>query len=127
MANNVVIDTGDPRSVTGHIISGTLAAGAVAGALNYNRYTKGEISKSAAVNNSLKLSAQGGIATGSAIAAANYLGQNNIFGMLTAVSVGAMGIYAVEKISEKIEEKTLLKDKQEELLEESGEQADADK
>jgi hypothetical protein len=121
MTNNTLIDTGDPRSITGHLVSGTVAAGAVAGALNYNRYVKGEVSRSEALNNSLKLSAQGGIATGSAIAAANYLGQNNIFGMLTAVSVGAMGIYAVEKISEKIEEKTLLKDNETEILEESGE------
>ena len=86
MATNIVIDTGDQRSVTGHIVSGALASGALAGAINYNKYTKGEISKTKAVSNSLKLSAQGGIATGSAIAAANYLGQNNILGMLTAVS-----------------------------------------
>lgn len=122
MTNRSLIDTGDPRSVTGHIVSGALAAGAVAGAFNYNKYVKGEVSRGEAVSNSLKLTAQGGIATGSAIAAANYLGQNNIFGMLTAVSIGAMGIYAVEKVSERIEEKTLLEDNDEvELIEESGE------
>ena len=99
MVPNITIDTGAPRSVAGHVISGSLAAGAVAGALNYNKYKKGEIAKSEAVNNSLKLSAQGGIATGSAIAAANYMGQGNFLGMLTAVSLGAMGVYAVEKVS----------------------------
>lgn len=122
MINNTLIDTGDPRSVSGHIVSGALAAGALAGALNYNKYAKGEVSKTKALSNSFKLSAQGGIATGSAIAAANYLGQNNIFGMLMAVSLGAMGIYAVEKISEKIEEKALIEQGEEiKLIEEEEE------
>jgi len=100
--SKLAIDTGAPRSVTGHVVSGALAAGALAAALNYNKYKKGEIAKKEAVKDSLKLSAQGGIATGSAIAAANYVGQGNIFGMLTAVSVGAMGVYAIEKVNEKI-------------------------
>ncbi len=122
MANNVVIDTGDARSVTGHIISGALAAGAVAGALNYNRYVKKELTKQQAISNSVKLTTQGGIATGSAIAAANYLGQNNLLGMISAVSLGAMGVYAVEKLSEKLEERYLEAENEEtELIEESGE------
>jgi Na+/alanine symporter len=104
MTNDVLIDTGMPRSVTGHVVSGSLAAATVAGALNYNRYVKGEISQKQAWSNSLKLTAQGGIATGSAIAAANHLGSGNIVGMLTAVSIGAMGVYAVEKMSDTIEQ-----------------------
>ncbi len=104
------VDTGEARSVTGHVISGALASGALAGALNYNKYLKGEIDKKEAISDSLKLSAQGGIATGSAIAAANYMGQGNIFGMLTAVSIGMAGVYAVEKVSEKIEERFLLEE-----------------
>ncbi|QKF81291.1 magnetosome protein MamC [Halarcobacter ebronensis] len=110
MANNLSINTGAPRNVTGHVVSGALAAGALAAAVNYNKYKKGEATKNEAINNSIKLSAQGGIATGSAIAAANYLGNGSVVKMLTAVSVGAMGIYAVEKLSEKLSKKELIEE-----------------
>ncbi len=73
--NRLAIDTGTPRSVQGHVVSGALASGAIAGALNYNRYTKNEITKNEAIQDTLKLTLQGGIATSSAIAAANYLGE----------------------------------------------------
>lgn len=104
MTNDFAIDMGAPRSVAGHVVSGALAGAMVAGALNYNRYLKGEISQKEALSSSLKLTAQGGIATGSAIAAANHLGSGNILGMLTAVSIGAMSVYAVEKISDNVED-----------------------
>lgn len=110
MPSNLAINTGAPRNVTGHVVSGALAAGALAAALNYNKYKKGEMAKNEAISNSLKLSAQGGVATGSAIAAANYMGKGNIMGVLTAISVGAMGVYAVEKVSEKLEERKLLEE-----------------
>lgn len=107
MATNLSINTGTPRNVTGHIVSGALAAGALAAALNYNKYKKGEMAKEQAINDSIKLSAQGGIATGSAIAAANYVGQGSYMKMFTALSVGMAGVYAVEKFSEKLNEKKL--------------------
>lgn len=96
-----VINTGEPRSVVGHAISGALASGMVAGALNYNQYKNEKITKEMAIKNSLKLTAQGGVVTASAIAAANYVGNNNILGMLTAVSLGALGVYGIEKVYEK--------------------------
>jgi len=105
MQSDLLIDTGAPRSVSGHIISGALAAAVVTGAINYNRYLKSEISKKEALVGLLKLTAQGGIATGSSIAAANHLGSGNIVGMLTAVSLGAMGVYLVETMSESLENK----------------------
>lgn len=108
MLNRLAIDTGAPRSINGHLISGALASGAIASAMNYNKYTKGEITKKEAIQNSVKLTVQGGIATSSAIAAANYLGEGKIFKMLTAVSIGAMGVYAVEKINEKVEQTNLV-------------------
>ncbi|MDC7243520.1 MAG: hypothetical protein PQJ44_06235 [Sphaerochaetaceae bacterium] len=100
---SLTIDTGAPRSVTGHVISGALAAGVLSGALNYDKYKKGEIEKKEALNNSLKLSLQGGIATGSAVAAANYIGENSILNSLSAISVGVMGIYAIEKLADKFQ------------------------
>lgn len=102
--NRLSIDTGMPRSVNGHIVSGFLASGAMASALNYHRYSKNEINKKEAIQNTLKLSIQGGIATSSAIAAANFLGEGKIFKMLTSVSLGIFGVYALEKIDEKINE-----------------------
>jgi len=104
---SLVVDTGEPRSVTGHVVSGAIAAGAVAGAINYNRYKKAEISKEEAIQNSAKLTLQGGIATGSAVAAANYLGRGNWIGVFTAISVGAMGIYGVEKASEALNDTSM--------------------
>ena len=67
----IVIDTGTPRNVLGHVISGA-------------------------------------IATGTAIATANYLGQKGgLFKALTAASIGMMGIYALEVIEEKLDQKYL--------------------
>jgi len=118
--STLAIDTGTPRNVTGHVISGALASGALAGALNYDKFKKEQLSQQEAVQNTIKLSVQGGIATGSAIAAANYIGQGNILGMLSAISIGAMGVYATEKVSEQIEQ-TLLENQDLRQIEESGE------
>jgi len=106
-----MIDTGEPRSVTGHAVSGAVASAVVAGSINY------EITKEEAVQNSIKLTVQGGVATGSAIAAANYLGKGNYLGMLAAVTLGLGGVYAVEKVAEKISETK----QTEEQIEEAGE------
>ena len=96
-----MLNMGEPRNVRGHVVSGALAAGMVASAMNYDRYQKATLSKEDAIKNTLKLSIQGGIATGSAIAAANYLGRGSLFGMLSAISIGIAGIYGVEKLYEK--------------------------
>ncbi|WP_333805519.1 hypothetical protein [Sulfurospirillum sp.] len=97
----VAINTGTPRSVTGNIVSGALAAGMVATALSYTKYKQAELSKEEAIKQSLKLSVQGGIATGSAIAAANALGRNSWLGVLGSLTVGVVGIYGVEKLYSK--------------------------
>ncbi len=119
--STLAIDMGAPRDVAGHVVSGALASGALAGALNYDKFKKEQMSKQQAIQNTLKLSVQGGIATGSAIAAANYLGQGNIFGMLSAVSIGAMGVYATEKVSEQIESSIMLKDEELQTIENTKE------
>lgn len=98
MIPQITINTGTPRSVAGNIVSGALASGMVATALNYTKYKQDELSKHEAIKQSLKLTVQGGIATGSAIAAANALGRNSWLGVLGAVSFGIAGIYGVEKL-----------------------------
>ena len=97
-----MINMGTPRNVSGHVVSGALASGIIASAINYHHYKKATISKEDAIKNALKLTVQGGIATGSAIAAANYLGRGSFLGMLSAVSIGIAGIYGVEKLYEKV-------------------------
>ena len=98
MTSKMTINTGSPRSVTGNMISGALAAGMVATALSYAKYKKAEFSKEEAIKQSLKLTLQGGLATGSAIAAANALGRSSWLGVLGSLSVGIAGIYGVEKL-----------------------------
>ena len=101
MTPKITINTGTPRSVAGNMISGALAAGMVATALSYTKYKQSELSKDEAIKQSLKLTLQGGIATGSAIAAANALGRNSWLGLLGSLTVGVAGIYGVEKLYEK--------------------------
>ena len=100
-----MIDTGDERSVTGHFISGTVFSAIFAGAMNYNKYKNEELSKDEMIQDTGRLALQGGIGTASAVATANYVGNGNYLGALTAISLGAMGIYGVQKASEMIEEK----------------------
>ena len=103
MLNKLAINTGAPRNVAGHFVSAAIATSIVAGALNYRRYENAEISKSELVNDTLKKSLQGAIATSSAIATSNYIGQGKIMHAMTAMSVGAMGVYGTQKVYEKLE------------------------
>lgn len=106
MTPNITINTGTPRSVAGNLVSGALAAGMVATALSYTKYKQAQISKEEAIKQSLKLTVQGGIATGSAIAAANALGRNSWLGFVGSLGVGIASIYGVEKLYAKTCEET---------------------
>jgi len=103
MQSKLAINTGAPRNITGHFISGTIASSIVAGALNYKKYKNAEISKTKFINDTLKTSLQGGIATAGAIATTNYLGEGKVMQAMTAMSIGAIGVYGTEKVYEKLE------------------------
>lgn len=104
----ITIDTGAPRNVLGHVISGAIASAVVSGAINYKKVQSREISKKDAIKDTIKRTSQGAIATGSAIATTNYLGQKGgLFKAFTAASIGIMGIYALEVIEEKLDQKYL--------------------
>ncbi|MFV0481311.1 MAG: hypothetical protein ACK5LP_04945 [Campylobacteraceae bacterium] len=103
------INTGTPRSVTGNAISGAFAASIIAAGISYNYALNKKISKKDVAKKSIKLGLQGGVATGSAIAATNYIGNKQYLKSLLALSVGLAGVYAVDKIS-------ALKTKDEEIL-----------
>lgn len=118
MINEVKINTGEPRNVLGHVVSGAIASAIVSGAINYKKAQKREITPNEAIKDTVKKTSQGAIATGAAIATANYLGQKGgLFKALTAASIGAMGIYAVEVIEEKLNENYLTKPENTDLLE----------
>lgn len=104
--NQPLINTGEPRNVLGHIVSGAVASAIVSGSINYKKVKNEEICPKAAVKDTVKRTSQGAIATGAAIATANYLGQKGgLFKALSAASLGMAGIYALEMMDEKISEK----------------------
>lgn len=104
---DLTINTGTPRNVLGHVISGAIASAVVSSAINYKKVQSKQISRNDAIKDTVKRTSQGAIATGSAIATANYIGQNSWLKAMTALSIGAAGIYALEVIEEKIEQKYL--------------------
>lgn len=95
-----MIDTGDDRNIVGHFVSGAVFSALFSGAMNYNKYKKNEMSKSEMLKDTGTLSLQGGVGTASAIATANYVGRGNYVAALTAASLGAMGIYGIQRASE---------------------------
>lgn len=92
--NKFSINTGNPRSIAGHIVSGAITTGITTVATNYHR--EAETKKLVAKTGARFL--QGGIATGSAISAANHIGQNSWFKALGAITSGVAGAYAVERL-----------------------------
>lgn len=102
-STSLAIDTGSPRHVVGHFVSGSLAAGVASGAMNYQKLKNEEIDKKEFISNTARVSAQGGIATASAISAANYMGKGNWLGVFASVGVGALGLYATTKLYDKID------------------------
>ncbi len=104
--NQPIINTGEPRNVLGHIVSGAVASALVSGTINYKKVKEAEVSTQEAIKDTVKRTSQGAIATGAAIATANYLGQKGgLFKALTAASVGMAGIYALEVIDDTLASK----------------------
>lgn len=101
--NQGIINTGEPRNVLGHIVSGAVASAVVSGTINYKKVKEGDLDKNAAIKDSIKKTSQGAIATGAAIATANYVGQaGGLYKAMTAASIGMLGIYAIEVLDEKL-------------------------
>lgn len=114
MTTSIAIDTGDERSVTGHLVSGTVFSAIFAGSINYNKYQKDEISKTELINDTTRMAIQGGIGTAAAVSTANYVGRGNWLGAFASIAIGASSIYATQKVYENIENKNntkLIEDK----------------
>lgn len=120
---NMSINTGEPRNVVGHIVSGAVAGAIVSSALNYKKVKSKQMEAKDAVKDTVKMASQGAIATGSAIATANYIGQKNgVLKALTAASVGMMGIYALEVLDDKLSSKYSFCDTPEENIIEANDE-----
>ncbi len=87
-----------------YIVSTTLASGVVSGALNYDKVKKGEMSKKEAIKDTVKLSSQAGIASGTTIAAIQYAINKNYLSAFLSIGVGIGGVMAIEKICKTNEE-----------------------
>jgi len=103
MLTNLSLDLGTPRSVAGHFVSGGIAASIISGALNYQKYKKEEITQSEMMRDTLKISLQGAIASASAVATTNYIGESKIVEAMTALSIGAIGVYGTQKVYDRLE------------------------
>ncbi|AXK48349.1 hypothetical protein CRU87_00375 [Aliarcobacter trophiarum LMG 25534] len=101
------LNTGMPRSVLGHVVSGAIASAVISGAINYKKYKNGELKSCEAIKDTTKKATQGAIVTGSAIATTNYIGEGNYLRAITSATIGVAGVYALEIIEEKLEQKYL--------------------
>ncbi|MDR1460060.1 MAG: hypothetical protein LBI78_00240 [Campylobacteraceae bacterium] len=87
-------NTGIPRSVTGHFISGSLTAAVLAASITYSN--KGD--KKATFKKGVKIAIQGGTATASAIAATNYIGQGKYLNAAVSLALGIGSLCLIEKL-----------------------------
>lgn len=102
----MIINTGTPRSVKGHAVSGGIIALMLTSANEYLKYEHKKVDKKEVAKNIIKASAQGALITASGIAAANALGNGSKSGIrsgieaLAYVGVGIAGVYAINKLAE---------------------------
>lgn len=102
------------RAPLDYFVSGAITSGVITGGLNYGKFKEGQISKNDALNSTLKVASQGGIASGSAIASVNYLANKNYLGAILSMAFGVGSVVAIEKISSEIsDEKNTKKIKEE--------------
>lgn len=88
------------------IITGAIASAVASSTVNMRKVRNEEINLSEAVKDTVKRTSQGAIATGAAVATASYLSQKGgFFKALTTLSVGMAGIYALEVLDDKLQEK----------------------
>lgn len=109
----MLLNTGTPRSVQGHGVSGALFGLILSTAFELNNCKKGVIDKKAAAKRISKATLEGGIIAASGIAAANALGDESkspILSTLQAMSyvgVGIAGVYAINKLMQSPQNSTL--------------------
>lgn len=100
----MIINTGMPRSIAGHALSGGVIALILSGAYEYSKVQKGEISQKEALKNTAIATLEGGIITACGIAAANSLGSTqsplkNLLEAATLVAIGMASIYGIQTLA----------------------------
>ena len=106
-STNFTINTGEPRHVYGHAVSGGIAVGTISSIKNSNLVKEKKIDKKEAIRNTLKDTLVGSIATATAVSVANDLGnpQKSLFQTLGSLAIGIGAIYTIEKGANKINKK----------------------
>ncbi|WP_324172917.1 hypothetical protein [Sulfurimonas sp.] len=99
MISNFTVQTGTPRHVVGHGVSGAVAVGVISAIGNAKKVKENEKDKTEAIRDTLKDSLIGGIATATAISVANNLGdpRKSFFQTIGSLVLGAGAIYTIEK------------------------------
>ena len=96
-----MINTGAPRSITGHLVSGAVVSAILSGAINLKKVKEGSMESSEALKKTAKETAQGGIGLGAGIAIANMLGSPNTpwLRVATTAAVATAAVYAIEAVA----------------------------
>ncbi|RXJ75471.1 hypothetical protein CRV03_12960 [Arcobacter sp. F155] len=85
------------------VIIGAIASAVASSTINMRKVKNEEITTKEAVKDTLKRTSQGAIATGAAVATADYLSQKGgFFKAMTTISIGMAGIYALEVLDDKL-------------------------
>ncbi|WP_289242837.1 hypothetical protein [uncultured Campylobacter sp.] len=84
-----MINTGSPRSVSGHAVSGAILALMVSGAYQYAKLKDGQTTQDEAIKSTLKATFEGAAVGACAIAAANVIGNPNKSTTSKIVETGA--------------------------------------
>ncbi|MDR1285807.1 MAG: hypothetical protein LBJ88_06375 [Campylobacteraceae bacterium] len=87
------LNTGTPRSATGHFVSGSLTAALLVGSMAWDKS-----SKKTTLKKGVKIAIEGGAAVASAIAATNYIGQGKYLNAVFSLAVGVSSLYLIEKL-----------------------------
>lgn len=103
----MILNTGTPRSITGHAISGGLMACMLSGTYAFMQYKHQTMGKQEAISNTLKATIEGGLITACAIGATNAIGDatktpaQNIVKAATFVALGVAGVYGIQMLANK--------------------------
>lgn len=99
----MIFNTGMPRSIVGHALSGSLIALMASGAYGYSKVKQGKMSQKEALKNTAVATIEGGIITACGIAAANALGNTqtplrNALEAATLVGIGLASVYGIQAL-----------------------------
>ena len=97
-----MINTGAPRSVSGHAVSGAILALIASGAYQYTKLKDGQITQDEAIKTTIKSTLEGAAIGACAIAASNTIGNPNkstttkIVEAATYIAIGGAFVYGVQ-------------------------------